>query len=235
MVNCRRHLLELHAGLKTIDQAGNDEAPFLLLFDGSLIFWHLEAKDSNIRDTFLPQYLIVLEHLYQAKTLVAAYISLPKSKELVNLLRLSLSDFSPSEPDNNQLANLVDAHVASFFLEPGQRTTIFKNQAHISLLYPDHLSPHFFYMDVGDEVIRVELPAWITEDLELVEKVASIVLDQAIKGRGYPVCLAEAHEQAVVKGPDREFFYHVITKIGIEQKRRLSLSQKSIKKRRIGI
>jgi hypothetical protein len=62
-----------------------------------------------------------------------------------------------------------------------------------------------------------------------------VILDQSIKGRGYPVCLAEAHEQAVVKGPDRDFFYHVLQKVGIEQKQHYVVSQKSLKKRGIGI
>jgi hypothetical protein len=47
--------------------------------------------------------------------------------------------------------------------------------------------------------------------------------------------LAEAHEQAVVKGPDRELFYQLVNKLGIEQKQRIFCSQKSIKKRRMGI
>jgi hypothetical protein len=62
-----------------------------------------------------------------------------------------------------------------------------------------------------------------------------IIINQAQKGRGYPVCLAEAHEQAVVKGPDREFFYHMIQKIGYDYKQRINISQKSLKKRGIGI
>jgi hypothetical protein len=60
-------------------------------------------------------------------------------------------------------------------------------------------------------------------------------LDQCNKGRGYPVVLAEAHEQAVVKGADRDFFYSVITKIGIEENKRILVSQKSAKKRRMSI
>jgi hypothetical protein len=55
------------------------------------------------------------------------------------------------------------------------------------------------------------------------------------KGYGYPVVVAEAHEQAVVKGADREFFYHLITKFGIEQRRRTVTSQKSSKKRVVAV
>jgi NurA-like 5'-3' nuclease len=83
--------------------------------------------------------------------------------------------------------------------------------------------------------VRVEVPAWIAHDEEKLKVIGKIVFDQAQKGRGYPVCLAEAHEQAVIKGPDREFFYHVLQKAGIEQKQHYAISQKSLKKRGIGI
>ncbi|MDP3889286.1 MAG: hypothetical protein Q8Q25_01945 [bacterium] len=55
------------------------------------------------------------------------------------------------------------------------------------------------------------------------------------KGGGYPIAIAEAHEQAVVKGPDRDFFYHLLTKMSMERQHQLSVSQKSMHKRRIGI
>jgi hypothetical protein len=65
--------------------------------------------------------------------------------------------------------------------------------------------------------------------------ITKIVVDQVKKGYGYPVALAEAHEQAVVKGPDRDFFYHLITKLGIEQRRRTTVSFKSAKKRSVAV
>ena len=99
----------------------------------------------------------------------------------------------------------------------------------------NHLIPHFFYLHTGYEIARVEIPAWIASDDAAVSLVARMLLDQSIKGRGYPVVLAEAHEQAVVKGPDRDFFYQMITKLSIERKQRILLSQKSVKKRGIGI
>ena len=88
---------------------------------------------------------------------------------------------------------------------------------------------------MGYEIARVEIPAWIARDDAKVDKVARMILDQSIKGRGYPVAIAEAHEQAVVKGPDRDFFYHCIQKMSIEHKLRVAYSQKVLKKRGIGI
>jgi hypothetical protein len=97
------------------------------------------------------------------------------------------------------------------------------------------LHPHFFYLHVGNEVGRVEVPAWIANDKAAVNTIAAVIIDQSRKGRGYPVVIAEAHEQAVVKGPDREFFYQLINKIAFERNQRLIMSQKSIKKRGMGI
>lgn len=237
-VNCKRQELEFEVGLETsiaIKKELNGD-PFIFLFDGSLIFWHLESKDDELKERFLHSYLRVLNQLYQEKIWCAGYISLPKSKELVNLIRIELCKFKIEGCTQLEAVNhIVDTAVASFFLQPHSRSIVFKSNAKIGSCYPPHLAPHFFYLDVGTEIVRIEIPAWIAMEESSVNAVAQMILNQAIKGAGYPVALAEAHEQAVVKGPDREFFYHLITKLGIEHKRQLVSSQKSMKKRGIGI
>lgn len=240
VVNCQRQDLEFKGGIAMSKQfqalAAQHNAPYLFLFDGSLIFWHLESKDETLKNMFLGTYIASLHQLYQTKTLTAGYISLPKNKELVNLLRLDLCNFDFNEHDaHKEVDHLVDTIIADFFLEPYTRSIVFKNHASICQVYPDHLHPYFFYVHVGSEIGRVEIPAWIASDAQAVNLIASLIIDQSIKGRGYPVALAESHEQAVVKGPDREFFYQLISKIGFEKNQRLRLSQKSIKKRGLGI
>jgi hypothetical protein len=237
-VNCRRQELELQTGLeKSLElkkQLG--DLPFAFLFDGSLIFWHLESKEHNLKELFLNKYLSLLDQLYKNNILCAGYISLPKSKELVNLIRVELCKFKLEGCKELEAINhLVDSSIARFFLQSHTRSIVFKSNAKIGASYAPHLVPHFFYMDVGAEIARIEIPAWIAQDEQKVNLVAQIILNQSIKGRGYPVALAESHEQAVVKGPDREFFYHLITKLGIERNRQLFSSQKSIKKRGMGI
>ncbi len=239
VVNCRRQELELDAGLRisrTAVMQSSSAVPFTFLFDGSLIFWHLESQDPAIKDRFLHTYLQQLEQLYHESILCAGYISLPKSKELVNLIRIELCKFKIEGCKELEAVNhLVDTVIARFFLQPATRSIIFKSNAKIGAHYPEHLAPHFFYMDTGFEMVRVEVPAWIALDEKKLTTAARIILNQTIKGRGYPVALAEAHEQAVVKGPDREFFYHLIAKLGIEQQKRLTSSQKSMKKRGMGV
>jgi hypothetical protein len=237
-VNCHRQELELSTAYEWSIRNKSSYADFeySVLCDGSLIFWHLESKEPAIKHRYLTCYLALLQQMYEAGIVIAGYISMPKSKDLVNILRAQLCNFQPNKADANKyLEHVVDAHVAGFFLQPYTRSTIFQSSQAITVSYPEHLQPYFFYLHVGKEVVRIEIPAWVAHDTVLLDKVSRLMLDQACKGNGYPVVLAEAHEQAVVKGPDREFFYHLIQKLGIEKQRRLSISPKSLKKRGIGI
>ncbi len=235
LVNAKRQELELRAGLDLamrIKKQAPSDIPTVLLFDGSLIFWHLAVHEQTVQRMLLAQYLAIIEQLHKEQVVCAWYISMPKSKELINLVRLFLCDFIPARKELYEITNrFVDSTIVRFFLKPMQRSIIFKNNAAVSTQYPDRLRPYFFYMHVGDEVGRVEIPAWVAQDTRLTDCVAQVVLDQCGKGQGYPVVLAEAHEQAVVKGPDRELFYHLIHKIGLQFNRRPVLSKKSFKKR----
>jgi len=222
----------------------------LCLTDGSLIFWPLDGKQPEVKQHFLEKYLYYLEQFYKNKILIAGFISFPKSKELVNLIKIGLCRFTVADciSCHSQYKEfpckavdcLIDTQIVKFFLTPNHddsfyRTTLFYSNSKIIQNYPDHLKPCFFYLDDGQEIVRIEIPAYVAFDNENLEFVCKVAVDQSLKGRGYPVCLAEAHEQAVVKGPDRDFFYHLIYKLGLEQNRRFFMSQKSIKKRGIGI
>ena len=237
-VDSKRQELELLAGLEgALEYKKNDSSnDSILLLDGSLIFWHLDSYGVETKNYFLSKYINLLDQMKKNNIVVASYISLPKSKELVNLIRLGLCNFDPSKYNSScSVDHLVDASIVSSYLLPGKRTAVFKNNSNISKTYPEELIPHFFYLNVGDEVVRVEIPSWIAFDRALVDKVASACLDQSIKGKGYPVCLAESHEQAVIKGADRDFFFQVIDTLGIGKKRKIVYSQKSLKKKRLGI
>lgn len=237
-INCRRQELELQAGLiyarQLVEEYQKD--PHLLLFDGSFIFWHLESKDTELLELFLPRYLAQLHHLYEHRIITASYISLPKSKELVNLVRLQLANFDIHDQKAQELtAPFVDASIAQLFLEPGQRSIVFKNNAAICARYLDHVRPYFFYIHVGQEIGRVEIPAYVAGNPSAVDMVARIIFDQCQKGRGYPIALAEAHEQAVVKGVDRDFFIEMIYRFGMKRKQSIMQSVKLQRKRNIGI
>jgi hypothetical protein len=242
LVDLKREELEFE---KLFQEAKKDNQNPVCFVDGSLIFWHLEAKQQEIKDRFLNIYLSYLNQFYENQIPIAGYISFPRSKELVNLIKLGLCRFTLAdciacyrEHDIfpcKQVDNLFDTQIAHFLLKPFERTTVFWSQSKIVQEYPEHLKPAFFYLNVGAEIVRLEIPSWVAQHPKYLDLICKVAIDQSQKGYGYPVVLAESHEQAVVKGPDRDFFFHLIQKIGIEQNKRFFVSQKSLKKRGLGI
>ncbi|MBA4077240.1 MAG: nuclease, partial [Cyanobacteria bacterium PR.023] len=63
----------------------------------------------------------------------------------------------------------------------------------------------------ASEVARIEMPHWVFADQELFSFAMQAVRTQVEKGQGYPVALAEAHHLAVIKGPERERFFELVT------------------------
>lgn len=228
---------------KQLSDARTDQSPFICLFDGNLLFWHLEDKQASVKEFFIKKYLKHLQRLYDQKIIIAGYLSFSKFRDLAQLLNAGLcEDGACSALDFQQLKllcsniqMLTDTELLEHVLLPGERTSIFACNTNLVALYPPHLAPHFFYLHVGSEIVRIEIPAWIAQDQALVELVCAVSLDQAAKGNGYPVALAESHAQAVVQGGDRDFFYQMIYKRALAQKIRVGFSQKSIKKKILSI
>jgi len=236
MVNAVREAYEFETGYAYTLQYGLNRDSSLILFDGSLIFWHLESKDASFKHTFIKRYTDTLAALYDNRMLHAAYVSMPRHREVSNLIRLALCNFESTQADiYKTIEHVTDSTVIQFFLAPGQRSTIFGYTGPLRLSYPDFLRPHFFYINTGYEIGRVEIPAWIANNLTACDFLSQVIVDQANKGHGYPIILAEAHEQAVIKGADRDFFYQVITKYALQRKKRIAISPKSMKKRLIGV
>jgi hypothetical protein len=90
---------------------------------------------------------------------------------------------------------------------------------------------HFWYVNVGQELARVEMPEWAALSTETVGFAHAAVLAQAEKGHGYPVALSEAHEQAVVTGRDRENFATLLGEAMAAQKLPVTTSEKARSKR----
>lgn len=237
LVNALREAYEFEAAAEYMQYRIQEVLPkTLLAFDGSLIFWHLESKPDDFKDAFIQRYMTVLHSLYDRRTFYAAYVSAPRHREVSNLIRLSLAQFELETNDAWHLIDHVaDVQVMQFFLTPGTRSQPYVYTGNLRYAYGQDSCPCFFYLHTGYEIARVEIPTWIARDRSACDLVASMFLDQADKGNGYPIALAEAHEQAVVKGPDRDFFYQLITRHSIQRNKRIECSLKSAKKKSIGV
>jgi NurA-like 5'-3' nuclease len=91
----------------------------------------------------------------------------------------------------------------------GECSPLWKSHARILQEYGEH-QIYFCYLHVGTEIARIEMPAWTALDVELRSQALQIILAQVQKGYGYPVALAEAHNQAVVTGSDRRRFFAIL-------------------------
>ena len=207
-----------------------------------LILWTQESEQKPSRDRVLGRFLSVLETAREANVPVVGYLSRPASREVIGALRLSLCADEcllskecqlRGVPLCSAIDRLTDTDLFSSLLRAGERTPLFHSESRILDSYaPREQRIVFFYLSVGGEIARVELPRWCADNLQLLERIHSIALNQAEKGFGYPVCLSEAHEQAVVRGPERDALLRLIEKQLVRSNLVVSRTAKAAAKRR---
>jgi hypothetical protein len=200
---------------------GAHSDPNLAMVDGSLIYWFLDGLCSEARDRILLPILSYWEDLRQNKIPFLGYISASRSIEAINFLRFTQCPHphpncqaycgSPLEKSPCQgIDPLRDATLWQYLLQPGTRSCLWKSRLKILDLYDEAHRIYFCYLNVGSEIARVEFPAWVAEDSELLERSLSILLSQVDKGFGYPIALAESHNQAVIRSGDRYSFFNLL-------------------------
>ena len=192
--------------------------PAVALQDGTLILWTLAGQEDVVREWVLGDFLAALDALRERGIPVASYISYPGGKDAMDALRIAACDYPargraincdacraerdvpacaiiPPIPDRH-----LFAHIAG--LAPGERSDAYASASSILRQYGEH-AIHFFYLQTGAEIARVEVPAWVAADPTHLDLVHAVVYDQCRRGRGYPSVLQEAHEQAVIHADER--------------------------------
>jgi hypothetical protein len=234
LIGIKRSVEELNSLAKILcDSASN--GPHIGLVDGSLVLWTLASEGTPsgrypayVRDALLNNgFLLSLEQVRESSLsnpiAIAGYISLPRSREVTNMLRLLLCTHIPTGDCNKHCRNLLpgtrscdnadniyDRDIFAALLGIGERSAIFRSKASVVKEYYGRHAIHFFYVNTGNEIARVEFPAWVQTNDDSVDILHSIILDQCRRGLGYPVALQEAHEQAVISVGDREEFQHLL-------------------------
>lgn len=197
-----------------------NQVPTLAMVDGSLVYWFLEQLPNEARDRILPPILDAWSHLRDSGIPLIGYLSASRSGEALNFLRLQACPhkvpdcmtFCPNQLEKTPcqvLDPLRDTALWTVQLHPGQRSALWRSSARILDLYGDH-AIYFCYVHVGTEIARIDLPAWVAENSALLDQSLGLMLAQVQKGYGYPVALAEAHNQAVVRGGDRARFFALL-------------------------
>jgi hypothetical protein len=194
-----------------------------------------------------------IQELNQTRPLaLAGFISRPDGAQVVNTLRLAvctpatcrhcLARFAPQtdrsgsgDPSKGgcpHLAGLRDRELFARLLRaPGQRSAVFQSTGPTVRENAYNRELYFFYLHTGEEIARVELPAWVARSPERLDLVHAALAQQLRHGQGYPQALMEAHEQAVVYGADRAQFWYLIEQMLAERRLAAETSAKALSKR----
>ncbi|QYX32478.1 DNA double-strand break repair nuclease NurA [Sphaerospermopsis torques-reginae] len=228
-------LSELACSVKT-------EIPALAMVDGSLIYWFLDQLPMDARDRILPPILEAWKQLHKAEIPIIGYLSAARNLESTNFLRLlacpypvpDCISYCPDQLDHvpcKKFENLRDTTLWTTQLKPGQRGPLWRSNNRILQLYEEQ-TIYFCYVHVGTEISRIEFPAWVANNSQMLDQALGLMLAQVQKGYGYPVAIAEAHNQAVVRGGDRNHFFALLEremiKAGIKN---IGISYKEARKR----
>jgi hypothetical protein len=227
ILGVRRATAELES---VIAIAAGAQSPVVALQDGTLILWPLTTQQPDVIKALIPRYLDVLREIKQHGIPVASYISAPQARDLMNAVRVAVCDYPRAGrrvdcadcrgrfaiegrmPACDILPNIPDralwADIAG--LQPGERSGVFGSDTPILSHYPDDVRIDFFYLNVGGEIARIEIPRWVARDRAALDLVHAVIYDQCRLGRGYPVALQEAHEQAVLSMSDRRLVEETI-------------------------
>ena len=245
-----RTVKELETLAKTVEECPPG-LPVLGLVDGSLVLWGLSGQayrpyvsDAIINDGLLPA-MKRLEKLAETRPVaLAAYVSFPRSTEVVNAVRCSLCPHDNAvctESCNNRRSTqqpcdganeFLDRDIFQRLLEPGWRSPVYKTNSSVSReSYDEAHKVYFFYVNAGEEIGRVEVPKWVAKNETLLSLTHSLVWDQCQRGQGYPVAISESHEQAVVSAGDRRVFRRLLTNSLERQGLSAATSQKDRSKR----
>jgi hypothetical protein len=235
--------------LKALSEAVQEaQPPVLGLLDGSLILWGLQSEERSVQAAFLGEYLSALDELREADTPLVSYISYPGGQDVANSLRVALCPGHPAQcescilPRSEQqlcqfLGSVRDRQIFSGLLEAGQRSDIFESTSAILDRYGHHRI-QFFYLNNGDEIVRLEAPQWVMRDGAQCDAVHSLVLDQCQRSGSYPSyppALQEPHEQAVISTGERRLVEEMVTKALAAQGVVYIHSAKESSKRRRGV
>lgn len=214
LVSDRRTLEELNALAELAEEQSRKDRniPVVALSDGSLILWRLaERFEFDYEKRFVQRYIETLKRFQQCQVPTAGYISSSNSREVVNLVRLvQQSSTAKSIPVTSSDPLLTDTELFSRVLKKGTRSTLFHSQSRIVKEKYAEQKISYFYLHGGSEIAKVEIPHWIASDKARVDEIAAYCFQQAQIGGGYPIVLSEAHERAVVRGPDRETFFSLV-------------------------
>ncbi len=225
--NGARENIAVSNGLSNVAVLGMGDGIFDLRVS-SQNAWRDWAQSENER---------VLDRLRNCGQPICGYIAASRATDVVTSLRVLASEWSLETQSATDMARLSDARLFDEWLPARARSAVFVSRRNLpqsstrnahapSADTPnantqnahkpgaENASRHqtcFFYLKIeAGNVARIEFPIWVAQNALWLEQIHALTLAQIERGDGYPICLMEAHEHAVVRAAERETFYALL-------------------------
>jgi hypothetical protein len=219
--------------------------PTVVLRDGPLTLWTLQGEEAKVQDSLLRDLLDGMSFLSERSIPLGGYISFTGSRDVANSLRVCLCAGQPSHcegcvsDDRDLCQGLASIRDRELFdhLQVGERSELFAGSSEVLKAYGDQWID-FFYINVGQEIARVEVPRWVSLSAEQLGLLHAVIWDQCQRSPGfppYPPALLEAHEQAVITVSERRVIEEMVEQTLGELGHHVIRSAKDDSKRRRGV
>jgi hypothetical protein len=197
------------------DLAAEAPSPVITFTDGPMELWGVrDGESASQYQENMRAYLSVLQRLKDLKVSTAGYVDKPAANLLVRLLEVAITpqDRLGEIKGSYPLRGVTDFELYRRLLASGERSAVFAIQSPSAAAYRQQdpgLALHFFYLNVGRPdhpwLARVEIPAWVAEQQELLDNLHAILVNQCriMGNRPYPYLLHRAHEAALVSLEER--------------------------------
>jgi hypothetical protein len=221
-ISLERTILELQTLAQLSMENLEKGLPVVAFMDGSLIPWSVEKLTDKYKKFFLERMSAAMNLFNNAGIPIVGYLSSSRATDVVNMLRVAVCPFEVSDCRKNcahlneenfpcsTVWPLADRQLFFNHLVPKSRSSVFLSGSDVMRKWIPDERICFTYLHVGAEIARVEFPRWLFQKPELLEQTLGVIVSQAAKGMGYPVCLSEAHHLAVIRGSEREKFFELM-------------------------
>lgn len=211
IIHAQRDVQEL-AELARLAETCRETRTLALVDNGLLLWLALQVQDQprQIVDELTKAYLGQLSALKAAGAAVAGVIDRPRHANvlaLLHLIDLPMEAVTEEALKANPYHRLTDRALFASVLKGGERspTFIYASPVNRAFRAAGHEIAFFYLRPPGsDDVLRVEIPAWVAETPDLMDLVHAGIIEQGQTTGGFPYVLARAHEIARVGPAERQ-------------------------------
>ena len=196
--------------------------PLIALTDGPLGLFR-EPQNNSLWFNEFEALMLDYQKLPGPKRIIAGYVDRPRSNMVVQMLNLWLKATPSGESQVVNLAGLRDTDLFASLIPSGQRSAVFSLHSRSGRFFQNELALHFFYLNVSPNeepaLVRVEIPAWVANNITLVNQLHVQLLEQCkiLGSKPYPYVLHRAHEVAIVHQDEKINLESMMIKVWLDK------------------